>query len=208
MSQSLPFRFMAITEQTICPEPIPDRLNRLSELGIPAVQIRDKSIHDRTRYEWFRSVKRGGTLWFMNGRIDFALLEDLDGVHRPSNGVPLQEMNQIGGNKILYGQSTHSIAEAHRAFEQGADYILFGPIYPTASKPNLGTKDIPGLAGLEAVTEQLDGPILALGGITPDRVPACLDAGAYGVAGIRILFEPEDPRPNWKQIKNSLPKKE
>lgn len=207
MSNPLSFRFMAISEQSVCPEPVPDRLNRLSDLGVPAVQIRDKSVDDRTRYKWLHKTKRQETDWLMNGRVDFALLEDLDGVHRPSNGIPLQELIRIGGKDLIYGQSTHSFDEARRAFEQGADYVLFGPVFPTPSKPNLGNDDIPGLDGLETVTNRVDGPVLALGGITPDRVPACLDAGAYGVAGIRVLFAPENPRSNWNQIQNSLKKR-
>jgi thiamine-phosphate pyrophosphorylase len=144
----------------------------------------------------------------MNGRVDFALLEGLAGVHRPSDGVSLGEMIRIGGDDLLYGQSTHSTEEVRRAFDQGSDYVLFGPIFPTPSKPNLGREDIPGLDGLESVTDRVGEPVLALGGITPDRVSACLDAGAHGVAGIRVLFAPEDPRSNWNQIQASLQQKE
>jgi thiamine-phosphate pyrophosphorylase len=195
---------MAISERTVCPEPVPDRLNRLSRMGVPAVQIRDKSLEDRKRFEWIRQRENQETLWLVNGRADLALLGGLDGIHRSSSGVPLEDLVKIGGDDLLYGQSTHSLQDVRRAFKRGADYVLFGPVYPTPSKPNLAREDLPGLKGLDRVTDQVDGPVLALGGIRPDRIPACRDAGAYGVAGIRVLFEPDDPRKNWHRIRNHL----
>ena len=83
------------------------------------------------------------------------------------------------------GVSCHSLAEAGQAEAAGADYVLLGPIFETPSKMAFGPPL--GLELLRAVTSRLKIPVLALGGVTAERVCACLDAGAAGIAGIRIF---------------------
>jgi thiamine-phosphate diphosphorylase len=113
-------------------------------------------------------------------------------------------LRSLNEHDFLFGASTHSLPEVRRARRRDADYVTFGPVFPTPSKPDRDKKDIPGLNELAEVTDETDLPVLALGGVTPDRVEACLDAGAYGVAGIRALFEPENPIDHWNRIKTTI----
>lgn len=204
MPNTLPFRYLAISDQQVCPEPVPERVNRLFSLGVPAVQLRDKQQSDRTRYEWLRTVGSDSNHLLVNGRWDLAVLSDADGVHCPTDGLPLDVMHQLGEDKLLYGASTHSLEEVRRAETAGADYVTFGPVFPTPSKPDVSRVECPGPEGLSRVTDETNLPVLALGGIGPDEVEACLDAGADGVAGIRALFEPEDPSDHWRHIDSTV----
>lgn len=204
MQNGLPFRYMAISGESVCPEPVPERINRLLELGVPAVQLRDKHRSDRTRFDWLRRVDPARGFLIVNGRWDLAVLADADGVHCPGNGVPLTELKKLNHRNFFYGVSTHTLDEILEAETAGADYVTFGPVFPTPSKPDRTESDIPGLDGLNEVTDRTDIPVLALGGIGADDTEACLEAGAYGIAGIRALFGPRDPSNAWTKIESKL----
>lgn len=203
MSNHPPFRYLAISDQGVCPDPVSERINRLFELGVPAVQFREKTQNDRIRHEWLRRVDSGPGRLLVNGRWDLATLASADGVHSPADGLPIEVLRELN-NSFLYGASTHTGREVRNAEQSGTDYVTFGPVYPTPSKPNLDEDDVPGLEALSKITDETDLPVLALGGVTPSRVRDCLDAGADGVAGIRALFEPDDPAENWKRIQSTL----
>lgn len=105
---------------------------------------------------------------------------------------------------MIIGRSTHNVEQVKEASEKEFDYVLFGPVFPTPSKPNRTEENLPGLEGLEQATESADIPVLALGGVGPEKITDCLSAGANGAAGIRALFAPEEPKYNWKKIKTAL----
>ncbi|MFB6346192.1 MAG: thiamine phosphate synthase [bacterium] len=196
---------MAISDRSVSPEPVPDRLNRLLEFGVGAVQLRDKTASDRIRYSWLKQVNPSGKYVLVNGRWDLAALTGSDGVHCPSTGLPLSVLRSLRSrNDFIYGRSTHSLEDVLKAQEEGMDYVTFGPIFPTPSKPELDRENCPGLKGLSKVTDETNIPVLALGGVTVDRIKKCLEAGAYGAAGIRALFEPEDPSRHWREIHSTL----
>lgn len=197
--EPLPFRYLAISDRSVCPEPIPRRVQRLLEMGVPAVQLRDKTVDDRTRFAWIQSLRAGSDRLLVNSRADLAALGELAGVHRAQHALPVPVLRSVMGEGLV-GVSTHSLREARRAEARGADYVTFGPVFPTPGK----TRSRPGLAGLERVCGRLEIPVLALGGVGPARVPACLEAGARGAAGIRALFGPPDPGPPWSRIRDAL----
>lgn len=205
MVDSPPFRYLAISDRGVCPDPIPDRCNRLAELGVPGLQVRDKEASDRERWNCIENLREHeGTSVLVNGRIDVAILGGLDGLHLPSSSPPVTRLRPLTDRSLIVGQSTHTIDEVREASRVDLDYVLFGPVFPTPSKPDRGEDDIPGLRGLERAADASSIPVLALGGVTPGRVRPCLDAGADGVAGIRALFGPEDPRENWTKIQETL----
>jgi thiamine-phosphate pyrophosphorylase len=95
------------------------------------------------------------------------------------------------GKDFLIGVSTHSLAEAVRARDSDADFVVYGPIYKTTSKERYGAPQ--GLSNLSEVTRALDRiPVLALGGISADNAKECLAAGASGIAGINLFRAPEN----------------
>ena len=113
------------------------------------------------------------------------------GLHTGAAGPGVGAARRALGEKALVGFSAHSVEEGQRALAAGADYLLFSPIFPTTSKPGQ-----PGVRvrALEAFCEAVaPAPVFALGGITPARVAACLDAGAYGVAVLSGILAAEDP---------------
>lgn len=124
---------------------------------------------------------------FMNDRVDIALAAGVDGVHLPSAGLPTGAVRKLVGSDMWIGRSSHSAAEAIALCEEGADYAFLGPIWPTTSHPGASGIGIGTIAEANAV------PIIAIGGITPERIPAVMDAGAYGVAAISAIWQSRDP---------------
>lgn len=204
-SQKISFKYLAISNQQVCPEPVPVRINRLFELGVPAIQLREKNTGDRKKLRWLRETdKPKPRTLLVNSRPDLTKLSEADGIHRAQTAISSKKCQKIAGEDVLIGLSTHTPTEAHNAGRLDVDYITFGPIFPTPSKPNLSAEECPGLEELKKITEKVDLPVFALGGVGPERVSDCLEAGAHGVAGIRALFQPEDPAENWVKINEQL----
>lgn len=204
MTRPVPFRYLAITSRSVCPESIPNRIRRLLKLGVPAVQVRDKEVPDRQRWDWIQSLRGCSGRLLINGRADVAYLADLEGVHRPQDSLPVDFMRQLLDESCWIGESTHTLEEALRAQERDVDYITFGPVFPTPSKPNRTEDQIPGLKGLREVCQKVEVPVLALGGVGAENLESCLGAGCQGAAGIRALFAPRNPRPTWERLKTTL----
>ena len=133
-------------------------------------------------------ITRGSnTRLLVNDRVDIARAAGADGVHLTARSLPAEVVRDICGPEFLIGVSTHSLAEARGAQAAGADFVLFGPIFETASKRAFGEPQ--GLDKLRDVTRDLgEFPVLAIGGITSENSEACIAAGARGIAGIS-LFE-------------------
>ena len=158
-----------------------------------AVQLREKDLDDRDLLALARTARemwQPPRLLLINGRIDVAVAAGADGVHLPAAGLPLAPLRRLAarhGRPLLLGRSTHSPAEVEAARRDGADYVTFGPVYPTPSKAIYGPP--PGLDGLRrAAAAGL--PVLALGGVTAARLAEVADAGAHGAAAIRAFADP------------------
>ncbi len=125
----------------------------------------------------------------VNDRLDVALAAGAGGVHLGGQSMPVSTVRQAAPHPFVIGVSCHSLGEAIAAESAGADYLLLGPVFETPSKLKYGPPL--GLDELRKVTAQVRRPVLALGGITVERVRPCLEAGAAGIAGIRIFQECE-----------------
>lgn len=126
----------------------------------------------------------------VNARVDVALAAEADGVQLGERSVPLQAALKVLGGEALIGYSAHGASEAASAFKGGAGFVLLGTIWETASHPGKAG------AGLERVRETVavaEGPVLAIGGVTPERAADAVAAGAWGVAAIRGIWEADDP---------------
>jgi len=162
--------------------------------GIDLIQIREKKLTARVLFELSRSaaevVRGSSTKLLINDRADIAAAAGADGVHLATTSLPPQVIRRTFGDEFLIGASTHSLAEANVAREQGADFVVFGPVFETASKSEYGGAK--GIEELSKLTAALGGfPVLALGGITEGNAADCVSAGAQGIAAISLLQKPE-----------------
>lgn len=166
------------------------------EAGADAVQLRAKDVGGREMYELAVGLKellgrRGsGTLFLVNDRVDVALAAGADGVHLGWDDLPPARARLLLGEEKVLGVSASSTAEALAALEAGADYLGAGPVYPTGTKADAGEPI--GLEGLREITGRVDIPVVAIGGITVDRVREVLEAGASGVAVISAVIGADD----------------
>lgn len=126
----------------------------------------------------------------VNDRVDVVLASGAHGVHLAKKSLPPRLVRRLLGPRLLMGVSVHSLEEALEAVEAGADYLTFGHIFPTESKPGLPPR---GLEALQRVVEAVPVPVLAIGGITAQRLPSVLETGCAGVALIGGVMAAEDP---------------
>lgn len=127
---------------------------------------------------------------FINDRLDVALAVPCAGVQLGRGSLPAATARAL--NPLWWiGQSVHDLAEAETARLSGADYLVVGPVFATASHPERPALGIAKLQGIVAAAGDL--PVIAIGGITAERVPDVKTSGAYGVAAIRALWDDADP---------------
>ncbi len=162
--------------------------------GIDLVQIREKNLSAGVLYQLSASAARvtrgSATKLLINDRCDIAAAAGADGVHLTTHSLPTDVVRRTFGDEFLIGVSTHSAQEASIAYRSGADFVVFGPVFETASKSKYGAPQ--GITNLERVCAELAPfPVLALGGLTINNVAACIQAGAQGVAGISMFDNPE-----------------
>ena len=125
----------------------------------------------------------------VNDRADVAARAGADGVHLTTRSLEAVIVRQSFGPDFLIGVSTHTLAEARAARDEGADFAVFGPVFDTPSKRAYGPPV--GLESLgEAARELSPFPLVALGGVTCENAASALTAGARGVAGIRLFADP------------------
>ncbi|WP_338198299.1 thiamine phosphate synthase, partial [Candidatus Nephthysia bennettiae] len=122
----------------------------------------------------------------VSSRVDLALATGAAGVHLPQNDLPVAAARALLGDGPLLGRSVHSAEAARQAAMEGADYLVFGPVFATASHPGRPGR---GVAGLEEVAAAVSIPVLAIGGVDAERARTCREAGAAGFAAIGYFKE-------------------
>lgn len=137
-------------------------------------------------------VQKGGGTFIVNDRVDVAKAVGADGVHLGQEDLPLADARTILGPGKLIGISTHNLAQATEAETGGADYIGFGPVFPTATKEN--PDPVVGVEGLREVRARIRLPIVAIGGITAKNAGDVRAAGADCVAVVSAVLAASDPK--------------
>lgn len=157
--------------------------------GVDRIQIREKDLTGRELCELTRRVvalARGrSTGILVNDRMDIALAAGAHGLHLPANSVAPAVLRDVAPKGFVIGVSTHSMEEALRAEKEGADFVVFGPVFATASKAEYGPPQ--GVERLREAARAVRIPVLALGGVTEASAAACVAAGAAGIAGISMF---------------------
>jgi thiamine-phosphate pyrophosphorylase len=180
-----------------CPEfkQILEQVSAAIAAGIDLIQIREKRLTARVLFELATraaALTRGSSSRLLiNDRADVAAAAGADGVHLTSQSIDARIVRDVFGEKFLIGVSTHSLAEASEAKAAASDFVVFGPVFETASKREYGAP-----AGVERLAEVAralaDFPVLALGGINLTNAATCLQAGASGIASIGIFSRPDE----------------
>jgi len=157
--------------------------------GIDLVQIRERDLDDRSRLALTRAAvdaARGSRARILvNERLDIALAAGADGVHLRGDSVAASSVRRHGPPGFIIGRSVHSRDEAVAAErEGGCDYLIFGTVFSTTSKPE-GHPSL-GTGALKEVCARVRLPVLAIGGISVDRAP---DVAAAGAEGVRSTIE-------------------
>jgi thiamine-phosphate pyrophosphorylase len=187
----------ATTEQTTSSTEDFSLILELVEAAVAAeidlLQIREKKPATIILFELASlaaGITRGtSTQLLINDRADVAAAAGADGVHLTSHSVPVTAVRSAFGRDFVIGVSTHSVDEAEAARKNGADFIVFGPVFDTLSKRTYG--EPLGIGALVTVVSTLPTfPVIALGGIELDNVPDCARAGAAGVAAITMFDKP------------------
>jgi thiamine-phosphate diphosphorylase len=160
------------------------------EGGARLIQLRDKESSAREMLDQARAclelTRATGAMLIINDRVDVALAAGAAGVHLGHDDMPVEDAREILGEEKIIGISTHSIDQFRAALETSANYIAVGPVYQTKTKENPDP-----VVGLELVREAkkiADRPLVAIGGITPERAPEVIAAGADSVAVISALY--------------------
>jgi len=188
------FKLYLVTNRRLCaPGSLEQKIQLACRAGVRAVQLREKDLSGRDLYRQAQLLRRvtreSGARLFINDRVDIALVCGADGIHCPENGLPPDTARRLFPRGLI-GASAHSLDAAVRARLSGADFVVFGPVFPTPSKIKLGPPQ--GLAALAAVTRHVSLPVLAIGGISPDNAFLCLRCGAAGVAVMSAILAASD----------------
>lgn len=166
--------------------------------GADWIQIREKDLSAQQLAELARkALSNTGADWriIINDRLDVACAVGAGGIHLGEKSISVRDARRFvrdrgTGKDFLIGASVHSLEAAQIAERDGADYLIFGPIFATPSKISFGSPQ--GLEQLEVICRQVAIPVLAIGGITEGNARDCYSQGASGVAGIRIFQEATD----------------
>jgi len=138
-----------------------------------------------------RLTLRYGARLLVNDRVDIAMAVGADGAHLGGSSIPAAEARRLLGPVPLLGCSTHTVEELRRAVFEGADYVSFGPVFPTPSKAPYGRPV--GIGALSQACRESPVPVFALGGVGPEQVGETLGAGAFGIALISRVMAARDP---------------
>jgi thiamine-phosphate pyrophosphorylase len=173
--------------------------------GVDIIQLRSKNLSDAALFELGKKIRtltaRMKKLFIVNDRIDLALALDADGVHLGQDDLPTSFARKILGKNKFIGRSTHSLKQALEAEREGADYIGFGPIFGTPTKPDYTPI---GLDQIAQVMKRIQIPVVCIGGIDRSNLKQVIRAGAERVAVVRAVFAARNPYQSAFQLKGLM----
>jgi len=163
--------------------------------GADAIQYRQKLGSTRSLIETAREMKRvceaGGAVFIVNDRVDVALASGADGVHLGRDDFPIPMARDLLGPDRIVGGSASNLEEAAACVRDGADYVGFGPVFPTTSKADAGPAG--GLEALRSISSSVGAPVIAIGGINEENAGRVMGSGAHGIAVISAVCCRPDP---------------
>ena len=201
------FRLYVVTDRhQTAGRPLAEVVAAAARGGAGAVQLREKDLSARELYDLGACLQEMLSPYrvplLINDRLDVALALNAEGVHLAGHSLPTRTARRALGPDKLLGVSTHSLDAARQAAEDGADFVVFGPVFATPSKLAYGPPQ--GLSQLAAVVREVSIPVLGIGGITPVNLPQVQQTGAHGVAMIRAVLAVPDPCAATQQLSRLL----
>ena len=175
-----------------------DSIRRVAAAGVDWIQVREKDLGAGALVELVRfavaETRSASTKVLVNDRLDVALAAGAAGVHLGENSLSVETVtgwrHSAGRSDFRIGVSCHSLDSARAAERSGADYIFFGPVFATPSKGRFGPPQ--GIERLREVCAAVEIPVLAIGGVGAENARACIEAGAAGIAAIRLFQDARD----------------
>ena len=177
-------------------------LERALDGGVRAVQLREKDLSGKELFGLAERVSRLCQRYqaqlFINDRVDVALAVDAAGVHLGESSMPVPFARSLLGAQRIIGVSTHSLEGACKAQREGADFIVFGPVFFTPSKADYGAPQ--GLTALRKIVAKISLAVYAIGGIKLENLPEIQKVGSRGVALISAIMNADEPSQAAKQL--------
>lgn len=187
-------RVYAVTDDSLDDREVLMGVEAVLRAGVRLVQFRDKHRPDRDRVALAaalaRTVHQQGGLLIVNDRADIAVAAGADGAHLGQDDLPVREGRRLLGDALVLGASASYLEEIPVAVAEGADYLGFGAVFATDTKPDA---EYAGLDLLQQACQRSSVPVVGIGGITLDRARSVMDRGAAGVAVVSALFRAPDP---------------
>jgi thiamine-phosphate pyrophosphorylase len=167
-----------------------EKVRSAARAGVHLIQLRERNLDDRELAALagacVSAVRGTRARIVVNDRVDVARAARAHGVHLKGDSFSATRAREMADPGFLIGRSVHSVSEVERAGEEGAvDYLMFGTVFASASKPGL---EPAGLTRLAEAARASIVPLLAVGGITPDNAAQVAQAGADGLAAIGLFF--------------------
>jgi thiamine-phosphate pyrophosphorylase len=176
------------------------------QAGATVVQVRVKGYADRVLYDFARRVvdvcAASGATCVVDDRVDVALAVGAAGTHVGADDLPVEAVRRVAGPGHLIGGTARDPHRAAELVAAGADYLGVGPAYATRTKSGLPAPLGP--AGVKSVARAVTVPVIAIGGVTADRIPELLAAGAHGVAVVSAVSDAADPAEATRDLLRAL----
>ena len=172
--------------------------------GVNMVQLREKELPGRELLalaQEMREVTQDKALLLVNERVDVALAAGADGVQLGEGAMPVEAVRELAGEQLLIGRSVHSSEGAQEAEAQGADFLIVGTTFPSASKPGMAPA---GPELLSRIARAVTIPFLAIGGVNRENVDQVMEQGCSGVAVISAILGAVDPGQASRDLKEAI----
>lgn len=200
--------FILITDRKVCGKKLTDIIKQAIEGGVGTVQLREKDLCTRDLYSLAKEIReiteKKNIRLIINDRVDIAIAVDADGVHLGWQSLDIGLVRRLIGQDKIIGFSAHSLREAERAENSGADYVTISPIFDTVNKDYI-IKPL-GVDEIGKIKEQINIPVIALGGINENNVNEVLKNGADGIAVISAILLSDNPKQTVTRIRGEMKK--
>lgn len=204
LSQRYPLLCL-VTDRTLCgADELAATVEAAVSGGVDAVQLRERDLPAGELLKLALSLRRvtlGGAALIINDRLDVALAAQADGLHLPEASISVTDARAVGPPQLMLSKAVHDPAGAAAADAEGADMLVLGTVFDTASKPGAAAG---GLSLVREVTRGVRAPVLAIGGISAANAGGVIDAGASGVAVISAIMSAADPEAAARELKQTM----